>query len=249
MSCQRKPWVSGRNAFSWQLYLSAVRKPDPARFLQSNAYKYVARASLPLPTRTGNGPRVPKPETMQRKSIQRKTVYGVTIVAILGLATAFAIAGSFTFTPTATQGQNGYSVTTGSTMWSFDSARAGVDPSGSCPPVNVPITISTPGTSPADTVTSVSGASGGACADTNVAEEFNFTASVVSTPTSDGFTVFSYTAPLATDCSASTAGVAYVTVTTSGGSATATSVQFDLWVDYGPAPVAVCGVDIAVNGS
>ncbi len=174
----------------------------------------------------------------------------MTIVAILGLATAFAVAGTFTFTNTALQGQNGYSVETGATIWSFDSAAAGVDPSSSCTASPVAITISTPGESPATTVSSIPGSTGGACADTNFAEEFDFTGTVASAATSDGFTIFSYTASTpATNCTTSTATVTSITVTTSDGGSPSTSVGFDLWVDYGPAVVAVCGVDIAVSGS
>lgn len=186
-----------------------------------------------------------------RKSLQRKTVYGVTIIAMLAVAGGFALASTgFNFAPTSTQGQNGYSVTTGPTIWTFASATASVDPNNACSASPQAITIVTPGTSPAAAVISVAVASGGACANTNLAEEFAFSGTVITASTSDIFTVFSYTATTEAGCATPTASANTMTVTTSGGSATATTVTADLWVDYGSAAnVALCSVDISVAGS
>jgi len=190
-------------------------------------------------------------EIMQRNGIQRRTVYGVTLVAILAIAGGFAIADTFSFQQTSLQGQNGYSIQTGATMWKFVSANDTVEPVSPCTTIPPALTILTPGTSPGNAQAYIPAASGGTCLDTDFAEEFNFTGSVVTSPTSDTFTVFSYTNESAETCSSApqVAAANYVTVATVGGTSTPTTIEFNFWVDFGPAPVDLCGVSIAVAGS
>jgi hypothetical protein len=188
---------------------------------------------------------------MKRNGFQRRTIYGVTIVAILAVAGGFAIASSFVFAPTATQGQNGYSVQTGSTIWTFESAAATLDPVSTCVKA-VSATLSPPGPTPTSVLSDyIPSTASGACTVTDFAEEFNFSASVVTASTADSFTVFSYTAASSAACtSAPVASVDNATVATMGGEPTpATPLNFSLWVDFGPAPVDICGVSIAVSGS
>ena len=184
-----------------------------------------------------------------RGSIRRRTVYAGTIVAMLALAGGFALASTFVFNSTASQGQNGYSIQTAATNWTFSSATASVNPNSACS-TSGSITITTPGVSPSATSVSIPGASGGTCATTHFAEEYAFSGTISAASTSDLYTVISVIATGSNTCTSGAVSEANtITITTSGGSATSTTVTLDLWVDYGPATTtSVCDVNIAISG-
>lgn len=188
-------------------------------------------------------------ENMAKKTLQRKTIYAATIVAILAMAGGYALAASnpFGFAPTATQGQNGYSVTTVPTLWTFVGANASVDPNNAC--TSSPHTIDLSGGT-ASALVSMASASGATCSNTNVAENFSFLGTVGSAPTLDIFTVFSYTAASPAACSGTQTPSANTLTVKTVSSSSPTTVSLYLWVDYGAAAaVALCGVDISVSGS
>jgi hypothetical protein len=180
-----------------------------------------------------------------------RAIYLGTALAIVGVISGMAAASLLiTFSPTATQGQNGYSVTTGPTIWAFNSATASATLATPCSTSPQAITIVTPGVSPAAKNVQIASAGAGTCALTDLSEQFAFTGTVVSTPTSDVFTVFSTTSA-SSSCAVTTAQVNSITITTSGGSATATTVTLNLYVDFGATATLpnICSIQIAVSGT
>ncbi len=190
------------------------------------------------------------PTRARSRRVRRSTVYAVTAAAFVAMIGGFALAtAAFSFTNTATQGQSGFSVVTGSTMWSFGSATVVSAGTSTCSTSPLAVTITTPGTSPATSTETIPGASGASCVSTDFAEKYAMSASVVTSPTSDVFTFFAQTAT-SSACSTTTTVTNSFTVTTSGGTSTATTVNVNFVVDYGaPSTTVLCNVQIAVSGN
>lgn len=184
-----------------------------------------------------------------RKALQRRTVYGATIVAILALVAGFAMA-TLGFSSTISSNQNVVSTNVGETVW--NGATDALTPSFLTSAISTcsgaPAFTSTPGSQ--DICISATGAAPAtesSVARSDFVEEFAFTLAVTSSTCTSGCSdnwVITVSSTTPTDFGAVT-----LTVTIANPGVSGNDV-LNVYIDFGTsAPATISAMDIVVTGS